>query len=66
MFDYLAFFGISALGIDPFVMESGKRKVLTVSGKQGFKLKEEFPQPLHVLDPFMWILWQHGLLDGTN
>lgn len=51
-FRYTSFFAASALGIDPF-------ESLGV-------LKVGFPQPRCVLDPLLWLLWQHGYVGGID
>ena len=64
-FRYHAFFATTALGIDPFALDwNGKPKVDSSGG--AFVLKNGSPKPLRVLDPLMWILWQHGQLGGTD
>lgn len=52
-FKYTSFFAVSALGIKPF--ESS-----------GVLKKEEFLQPRFVLDPLLWLLWQHGYIGGVE
>lgn len=62
-FRYHSFFAISALGVDPFKLDgSGRPFVDRTSG--AFLLKGP-PQPLRVLDPFLWILWQQGKLGSS-
>ena len=56
---YHACFATSALGIDPFASDS--------AGKTGGGLQlKGVPRPLRILDPFLWILWQHGKLGGVS
>ena len=64
-FRYHACFATSALGIDPFATDVGG--LPAVDSSTGARaLKKGFPIPLRVLDPFLWILWQHGKLGGAS
>lgn len=62
-FRYHACFATSALGVEPFQLDAhGKPVIASSSG--ALSLKKDFPHSLRVLDPFLWILWQHGKLGG--
>ena len=49
-FKNVAFFGISALGQNPF----GSERILP----------HNKPHPIRVEDPLLWLLWQHGVIKG--
>ena len=53
-FPYHAFFGVSAIG---------KGKTAIIGGKPKLQAR---PEPFRVLDPFLWILWQHGYVGATE
>lgn len=55
VYKYSAFFAVSALGVDPFKEDNKEESSKSLRGK---------PSPLRVLDPLLWILWQHGKLNG--
>lgn len=61
-FRYHAFFASSALGVEPFKLDSDGAPSRDVS--TGATLLNGDPKPLRVLDPLLWILWQHGKLGG--
>lgn len=63
-FSYHAFFASSALGRDPFQTDASTGLPLHDSAG-AMKLKGA-PSPLRVLDPLLWILWQHGKLGGLD
>ena len=54
-FRYHAFFGVSATGL-------GNTKIQMMGGGRKVALGEDPPKPFRVLDPLLWILWQHGYL----
>lgn len=62
-FRYHAFFASSALGVEPFKLNTDGRPLFDSSG--AMMLRGE-PKPLRVLDPLLWILWQHGKLGGAE
>lgn len=62
-FRYHAFFASSALGIEPFKLNADGSPQFDGSG--AMMLRGE-PKPLRVLDPLLWILWQHGKLGGAE
>ena len=49
-FKRMAYFGVSALGQNP-------------QKTQALQFK---PRPIRPLDPFLWLLWQNGLIDETE
>lgn len=63
-FRYHAFFASSALGVEPFKLDSDGAPSRDVS--TGATLLNGDPKPLRVLDPLLWILWQHGKLGGLD
>ena len=62
-FSYSMLFPVSALGFEPFVKDSKTGGVVQDSGAK--KIKDTYPQPRFILDPLLWILWQHGLFGGV-
>lgn len=63
-FRYHAFFASSALGVEPFKLDSNGAPSRDMS--TGATLLNGDPKPLRVLDPLLWILWQHGKLGGLD
>lgn len=64
-FRYHACFATSALGVEPFQLDSHGKPIIA-SSTGAFSLKSDFPHPIRVLDPLLWILWQHGKLGGAT
>jgi len=62
-FKYHSFFAVSALGYDQFKTDADG-KLVQDSTTGAISLKN-VPKPIRVLDPLLWILWQHGKLGGT-
>lgn len=56
LFKYRSFFSVDALGL-------AIKSVETVDGQRIIK---SMPRPRRVLDPLMWILWQHGYVGGAG
>lgn len=63
-FKYHAFFASSALGRDPF--QTDPSTGLPLHDSAGAMKLKGVPSPLRVLDPLLWILWQHGKLGGLD
>jgi len=63
-FRYHAFFASSALGVNPFKLDSNGAPSRDIS--TGATILKGPPSPLRVLDPLLWILWQHGKLGGLD
>ena len=54
-FKYTSFFAVSALGMEPFESPGILKKEM-----------EKDWQPRCVLDPLLWLLWQHGYIGGVE
>jgi len=51
-----AFFGVSALGCNP---------IPSATAEGGYWLPHE-PRPIRIEDPFLWLLWKFGIIQGNK